>query len=113
MRNCPNLKVETHRIRTGSRSTTQRDGNNGAFQFGHLRVFISDGIGWDHVSVSCENRCPNWGEMCQIKELFFRDDEMAVQFHPAKADHINEHDYCLHLWLSQTVEFPMPPWICV
>ena len=37
-----------------------------------LRVLFSDGLGWDHVSVSLADRCPTWAEMCFIKDLFLR-----------------------------------------
>lgn len=73
-----------------------------------LGVIVSDGEGWDHVSVSLSNRCPNWPEMCHIKSLFFRDDEVVVQYHPAKKDYVNFHPHCLHLWRWQGGEFPKP-----
>jgi hypothetical protein len=69
-----------------------------------MKVIISNGGGWDHVSVSLENRCPTWKEMCAVKDLFFKDDEVAMQLHVAKADHINHHPFCLHLWRPQTPE---------
>lgn len=36
-----------------------------------LMVIASQGAGWDHVSVSRVNRCPNWPEMEKIRRLFF------------------------------------------
>jgi hypothetical protein len=74
-----------------------------------MRVIASDGYGWDHVSISRTTRCPNWPEMSHVKSLFFRDDEYAFQLHPPKADHINFHPYCLHLWRPQTGELALPP----
>jgi hypothetical protein len=74
-----------------------------------MLVIASNGHGWDHVSVSRRSRCPTWDEMSQIKSLFFRDEETAVQFHPAKADHINLHNHCLHLWRFQLAKPTMPP----
>lgn len=58
-------------------------------------------------------RCPTWGEMCFIKSLFWDDDDVVVQFHPAKKDHVNMHEFCLHLWrpLDQTI--PTPPSLMV
>lgn len=55
---------------------------------------------WEHVSVSVEGqkRCPTWDEMKHVKELFWRDDETVVQFHPAKADYVSVHPYVLHMW---------------
>lgn len=112
MRNAPNVKLE--RWRTDGPQQT----NCGFFIIirpgkPDLRLQVSDGLGWDHVSVSCENRCPTWDEMCEIKELVFRDDEAAMQLHPAKAQHINHHPYCLHLWRPQSaseVDAVMKEW---
>ncbi len=73
-----------------------------------LRVLSSDGLGWDHVSVSMAGRCPNWIEMSYIKELFFTDKETVVQFHPKKIEYINNHQTCLHLWRNQSEEFLLP-----
>jgi len=75
----------------------------------HLRVIASAGEGWDHVSVSRADRCPNWPEMEQIKRLFFKDDEVAMQLHVPPSEHINFHPYCLHLWRPHDAKIPMPP----
>lgn len=75
-------------------------------------VASSDG-GWDHVSVSRKNRCPNWAEMEYVKRAFFADDETAMQLHVPTADHISNHPHCLHLWRPQKVEIPRPPAIFV
>lgn len=74
-----------------------------------LYVIASIGMGWDHVSVSLSSRCPNWREMSFIKGLFFNDDEVVMQLHVAKKDHINLHPYCLHLWKPQFTDIPLPP----
>ena len=78
-----------------------------------LVIVASSEGGWDHVSVSRRNRCPNWAEMEHIARLFFRDDETAVQFHVPPSDHINVHDHCLHWWRCQNELFPRPPGIFV
>ena len=54
--------------------------------------------GWEHVSVSLEHRIPAWDEMCQVKRMFWDDDEAVLQFHPPKSDYINNHPHVLHLW---------------
>jgi hypothetical protein len=74
-----------------------------------IRVIASSGEGWDHVSVSRKNRCPNWAEMEHVKRLFFADTETAMQLHVPASDHINCHPYCLHLWRPQFTEIPRPP----
>lgn len=76
-------------------------------------VIASSEGGWDHVSVSRRNRCPNWAEMEHVKRLFFREDETAMQLHVPPGDHINCHPYCLHLWRPQNAEIPRPPAIFV
>ena len=73
-----------------------------------FNVIASDGNGWDHVSVSTEERCPKWNEMQQIKELFFRDDEVVMQLHPAESEYVNNHPHCLHLWRPHKQEIPLP-----
>jgi hypothetical protein len=78
-----------------------------------LTVIFSDGMGWDHVSVSLTNRPPNWAEMNAIKDLFWDAEDVVVQFHPRKSEYVNNHEHCLHLWRSQTVEFPTPDSIMV
>ena len=91
--------------------------NNGAFKVKfesyELRIIASDGMSWDHVSVSLPNRCPNWKEMSFVKDLFFDEDETVAQFHPKKSEYVNYHPYCLHLWRKQDEEFLLPPSIFV
>ncbi len=74
-----------------------------------MRVIASVGDGWEHVSVSRANRCPNWPEMDHIKRLFFKDDEVVMQLHVAASDHISVHPYCLHLWRPLDAIIPLPP----
>lgn len=72
-------------------------------------VVISNGGGWEHVSVSLKGRCPRWQEMCYIKSLFWDDEEVVIQYHPKKSEYINLHPYCLHLWKPIGIEIPTPP----
>lgn len=74
-----------------------------------MTVIASNAEGWDHVSISRTNRCPNWIEMEQIKRLFFHDDEIAMQLHMPVNDHISLHPYCLHIWRPHKLEIPLPP----
>jgi len=84
-----------------------------AFQFTFskivFRVVASFGDGWDHVSVSLDKpRCPTWGEMCFIKDLFFEPEEVVMQLHPARSEYIDVHPHCLHLWKPQSTTIPTP-----
>lgn len=75
-----------------------------------LNAICSWSGGWDHVSVSRSDRVPNWGEMEAVKHAFFRDDETAMQLHVPAKDHVNNHEYCLHLWRpNDGREIPRPP----
>lgn len=95
------------------------DGKNGVFSIPspidqkELRVIASDGFGWDHVSVSRGNRCPNWDEMAHVAKLFFKDDEVAMQLRVRVVDHVNYHPNCLHWWRPQREAIPTPPSIMV
>jgi hypothetical protein len=89
------------------------DRNNGVFEIPYktdiLRVIASSGEGWDHVSVSMKNRIPNWTEMEYIARIFFKENEVAVQYHVPKKEHINIMENCLHWWRPWHLAIPMPP----
>jgi hypothetical protein len=70
-------------------------------------------IAWEHVSVSTKTRCPTWKEMSWVKDLFFDDEEIVIQYHPRKADYVNVHPFCLHLWRPITATIPTPPPLAV
>lgn len=107
-----------YRIRDGRAGSSDDIGNAGAFaiKLKHGQQFFaiaSDGLGWEHVSVSRSDRCPTWDEMCQVKELFWDDSDCVVQYHPPKSQYVNNHPYCLHLWRQAGSEFPAPATILV
>lgn len=55
--------------------------------------------GWEHVSiVPRKNVMPSWDDMCELKDIFFNDEEEVYQIHPPKSEYVNLHDRCLHLW---------------
>jgi hypothetical protein len=71
---------------------------------------------WEHVSVSVRNRkgapvnrCPTWGQMCRVKDLFWLPEQAAVQFHPPRSQYVNHHPNCLHLWRPLQHELILPP----
>jgi hypothetical protein len=112
---------EQHRITTGRAKSDTSFGNNGAFRVPlrkgrtvyYASVIASDGAGWEHVSVSFENRTPTWEEMCQIKAIFWDSDDVVIQYHPRASDYVNMHRHCLHLWRPTDSEVPTPPPILV
>lgn len=73
-------------------------------------IFAQADDGWEHVSVSGRRRCPNWPEMCEIKSLFWDDDDLVLQYHPPKSDYVNTHPHCLHMWRNERLgDPPLPP----
>ena len=112
---------ERFRVAKGYGASTKCAGNNGMFIVRSLKirnpliVQASDGIGWEHVSVSLPDRCPTWEEMLIIKNLFWGDEDLVVQFHPPEKDCVNIHPYCLHLWRKAgTNDFvELPPIVMV
>ena len=104
-------------------SSSSADGNNGVFLIPftkklYLSCQASDGFNWEHVSVSVKlkslthykpvKRCPTWAEICFIKSLFWSEEDTVIQYHPAKEDYVNMHEYTLHLWRPTEKELPKP-----
>lgn len=111
MRSTPNMRVEKYRSTHPTLGDSPRGENWGYFVMAGMNVIAMDGkeTGWEHVSVSHPDRCPTWGEMCKVKELFWMDTECVVQLHPPKHANISIHDHCLHLWRKVDEEHPLPP----
>lgn len=80
---------------------------NGAKQ--RLRVIASNGLGWEHVSGSRQDRCPTWAEMRAVKAFFWDKEDTVVQFHSPESEHVNAHPNCLHLWRPTTFQIQNPP----
>jgi hypothetical protein len=74
-----------------------------------LRVLISNGMGWEHVSVSALGRCPSWYEMECIKRLFWDAEDAVMQIHPPEREYVDCRPYTLHLWRPGNGKFPRPP----
>ena len=112
---------DDYRIIHGPLGSKAGSGNNGAFEFkipevlgqqmSIVKMFAiaSDGMGWEHVSVSLPHRTPTWEEMHYVKSLFWDPEDVVMQLHPADSKYVNVHPYCLHLWrpIGQTI--PTPP----
>ena len=106
------------RLRCGPLASTDEDGNNGVFMFGRwglqVRCLASDGMGWEHVSVTIGKRgkpavkTPTWTQMCWVKSVFWDPEDVVVQFHPAEADYVDNHQHCLHLWRCTQQVQPVP-----
>lgn len=114
---------ESYRLTSGLMASSTIDGNNGVFilpQGGfYFQCVASDGMEWEHVSVtlrfksSTNYNLPSWEEMCYIKSVFWDDEDVVVQYHPAKSQYVNNHPFVLHLWRPTTVLLPVPESIMV
>ena len=113
---------EKFRVTVGPMATNASDENNGCFVIEYGKVFIyiiaTDGAGWEHVSVHCQHKngkqyIPTWEQMNLVKDLFWGDEDMVMQLHPAKSQYINNHPCTLHLWRPIGKEIPSPPGILV
>ena len=117
MRQEPNLQIEQYRRVHPALGASPSGSNYGFFVVRKYRATYAslpcDGEGWDHVSVSLEDRCPTWGEIQFVKELFFDDSETVVQFHPRKSHYVNKMPHCLHLWKRHGSDYDLPPEILI
>lgn len=57
-----------------------------------------DGKMCKHVSLSRKSRLPSYDDMKIVKKQFIGDDRDAIQVFPKSSNHVNIHEYCLHLW---------------
>lgn len=113
-------------------ATDDSAGNNGAFLIPQLNgrdlwVIASDGSDWElsnlplpkweHVSVHIfdgkKMSTPRWDDMCKVKDIFWDEEDVVIQFHPKKSEYINNHRYTLHLWRVIDYNFPTPPKLTV
>lgn len=80
------------------------------FPLGNIffQVIASNQAGWEHISVSNDDRCPTFKEIVTMKEMFFNPGEVVFQVHPKKENYVNFHETCLHLWRPTNVNVPLP-----
>lgn len=118
MRNTPNLRIEKYRLPHPVLGDSAPGANWGYFEIntlrGTLRILCDDGEeadseGWEHVSVSLSNRTPTWNEMALVKDLFWKEEECVIQFHPPESVYVRHHPHVLHLWRHKKHSHPLPP----
>jgi hypothetical protein len=116
LRNEPNLRIECFRSPDPLGRAQEPGMNYGFFIIsrlsGILRIISSgsnNGTSWEHVSVSLSNRSPTWDEMCYVKNLFWKEEENVIQFHPKRSKYKNQFPYVLHLWKKINEEHELPP----
>lgn len=114
---------ENDRVTKSQFATSIKDGNNGLFLIpcgtDFIQCIASDGMGWEHVSVTVRTKnrsitqIPTWEVMQWMKEVFWDDEDVVIQFHPAKSEYVNNHPNVLHLWRPTDVVIPVPNSILV
>lgn len=58
---------------------------------------------WAHLSVSVfkpKARVPTWDELRWCKDVFIGPDRKAVTVFPPRAEYVNHHEHCLHLFAA-------------
>lgn len=79
-----------------------------AYVFGDMRITMSDdddfgdGDKWRHVAVSCAARKPSYDELYAVRKKLFPLDAEVVQVFPPRAEHVNNHPHCLHMWWNKS-----------
>lgn len=68
-------------------------------------------MGWEHLTISGQNKVPDWNVMCKVKDIFWDDEECCIEYHPRKSQYVNNNETCLHIWKPIGVELPEPPTI--
>ncbi|MGL4448066.1 MAG: DUF7694 domain-containing protein [Shewanella sp.] len=110
---------ERYRVTSGDFGSDRSYGNNGAFlippnaiaKHGFL-IIASDGMDWEHVSVSVSNgktpsELPTHNDMEALKTLFWGDDCWVMELHPPASEYVNNAP-ALHLWRPVKQEIPTP-----
>lgn len=74
-----------------------------SFRKGSLTVIYSiskelDGKEWLHVSLARPNKYPPYEEIKYVKNIFIGDSK-AVMIFPEAKEHVNIHNYCMHLFM--------------
>jgi hypothetical protein len=68
---------------------------------------VIDGKLWRHMSVSRRSRTPSHEDMMAAAQAFLDQDAVVLAIYPRRAEWVNLHQFCLHLW--QPVGFdPVP-----
>lgn len=61
-------------------------------------VLITKDDGKYHLSISNKKRLPTYNELKEARYRFLPDNVTMAQLFPPKAEFVNIHPNCLHLW---------------
>ena len=70
-----------------------------AYAWGDVRVIVGQEprVGW-HLSISTPYRNPTWEEIRAARYSFIPDDVTAAMVLPPRAEYVNIHEFCFHLY---------------
>lgn len=57
-----------------------------------------DGKQWRHLSVSRRSRTPSHEDMMTAADAFLDREHVVLAIFPKRAEYVNVHEFCLHLW---------------
>lgn len=63
-----------------------------------MTVGLHDGKRWIHFSMAHPSRVPHFVELRDFKRHFLGDERKAILVLPPKAEYVNIHPFCLHLF---------------
>lgn len=70
----------------------------GIFRMGRCLVIVSKDIGKWHLSISCRDADPTYEEIKEARYKYVPDNVYMAQIFPPKAEFVNLHPHCYHLW---------------
>ena len=80
------------------------NGQEGTFVVG------TNECGWEHISIHLfAKRLPTWDEMCEVKDIFWDEEEECVQIHPKKSEYVDIVD-ALHIWRPKDGDWSIMNW---
>jgi hypothetical protein len=59
-----------------------------------------------HLSVAHQHRYPTWDEIRDIRYELIPDEVMVAMFLPPRAEYVNEHAFCFHLYEVEKADVP-------
>jgi len=74
-----------------------------------LRVLLSDGCGWDHVSIMHPDRPPTNQEVAAVRVMFWEREEIVVEYHDPLVFIPETPVTIRHLWCPQGCQLLRPP----
>jgi hypothetical protein len=76
------------------------------FKRGPLTVLLAQEEGRWHLSISTPTRYPTWDEIADARYDLLPDALRMAMLLPPRAEYVNAHPYCFHLWETQDEGIP-------